>query len=374
MKKIFVISSICFLLCGCNTESKPKGQFVVSGQIQNAPNQKIFLEEVFFSSKAPLVIDTAEVTGGKFTVKGTAPEEGMYRLRLEKGQAYFFINDVEEIPASINASGRDLTSATFNSPANKSFQKFLITLDSLETKLNSLGATLNRLQPDDSMNQAVQNNFTEVKKTYKNFVLNYIDTTKSPILALFAFGYTEDTEPAEIDKAIATVSKRFPSHVVLNEVINQYKLQRQAQANKPPSPAENTMAADIKLPDTTGKMFSLSSLKGKYVLVDFWASWCGPCRDENPNVVAAYQEFKDKNFTILGVSLDKEKSAWIQAIKDDGLTWHHVSDLKYWNSEVVPLYGIEGIPYNVLVDPAGKIVATSLRGNELQAKLAQVLK
>ena len=128
------------------------------------------------------------------------------------------------------------------------------------------------------------------------------------------------------------------------------------------------------MPDVNGKPVSLNSFRGKYVLVDFWASWCGPCREENPNVVAAYNKFKNKNFTILGVSLDKEKSAWLKAIKDDGLTWNHISDLKFWNSIAVPLYKIEGIPYNVLVDPQGKIIAKELRGPDLENKLAEVLK
>jgi thiol-disulfide isomerase/thioredoxin len=121
-------------------------------------------------------------------------------------------------------------------------------------------------------------------------------------------------------------------------------------------------------------MIALSSFRGKYVLVDFWASWCGPCRQENPNVVAAYKQYSNKNFTILGVSLDKAKEPWVKAIKDDQLTWTHVSDLKYWESSVVPMYNIQGIPFNVLLDPQGNIVATNLRGTSLQAKLSEVIK
>ena len=135
----------------------------------------------------------------------------------------------------------------------------------------------------------------------------------------------------------------------------------------------NKQAPDFSMPDANGKIVSLSSFKGKYLLVDFWASWCSPCRMENPNVVKAYNEFKDKNFTILGVSLDKEKDPWQQAILADKLAWTQVSDLKYWNSKAVEVFKFEGIPFNILIDPQGKIIAQELRGNDLENKLKEIL-
>ena len=140
--------------------------------------------------------------------------------------------------------------------------------------------------------------------------------------------------------------------------------------------AIGAIAPDFTQADTSGKPLTLSSLRGKYVLLDFWASWCSPCRRENPFVVAAYNDYKAKNFTILSVSLDQPngKAAWLKAIKDDGLTWYQVSDLNYWNNAAARLYNIDSIPQNFLIDPSGKIIAKNLIGRALLSKLADIFK
>jgi peroxiredoxin len=132
-------------------------------------------------------------------------------------------------------------------------------------------------------------------------------------------------------------------------------------------------APDISLPDPDGNLKVLSSLRGKYVLLDFWASWCGPCRFENPNVVRLFQKYKDKDFDILSVSLDNNKKAWLNAIEADGMEWNHVSDLKKWESSVTPVYHLDGIPMTYLLDKNGIIIAKNLRGPDLEKKLAEVL-
>ena len=134
------------------------------------------------------------------------------------------------------------------------------------------------------------------------------------------------------------------------------------------------VAPNFTMDDTAGNPVSLASFRGKYVLLDFWASWCGPCRAENPNVVKAYNEFKDKNFTILSVSLDRDKASWEKAIADDHLTWNHVSDLQYWDNAAAKLYGVQAIPANFLLGPDGKIIAKDLRGDKLEQELSSVIK
>jgi peroxiredoxin len=204
-------------------------------------------------------------------------------------------------------------------------------------------------------------------------VTNFINNSGSPAARTYVMGIATRTMKKEELQGLAKASlAKFPDHKGLQQVVTLLS------ANTPAPPAENAMAnveaPDFTLPDPNGKMISLKSFKGKYVLVDFWASWCGPCRQENPTVVAAFNRFKDKNFTVLGVSLDENKANWLQAIQDDKLSWTHVSDLKQWESVVVPMYQIQGIPFNVLVDPTGKIIASGLRGEDLEKTLSSVLK
>ncbi len=374
MKKIFWLGLTSIVLFSCS--EKKHGPFVVSGKILNAPEQKIYLQEIPFAGEQPVVLDSATLkTSGTFELRSHAKEEGLYRLQLEKGPAILVVNDSKGIRLKIDMAHFRMYEVE-GSPATASLHELMENYHAQDSLLYNVFGELDSLQKQkvsDSVLAVARLKRDDQVKAVNDFVSNFIKKSPSPAVRYYAIGLASRTMKTEDLKALAVLSAdAFKEHDGLAKLKSMLTVQA-ANSATPSNPLLNQQAPDFTMPDVNGKLVSLSSFKGKYVLVDFWASWCGPCRNENPNVVAAYQKFKDKNFTILGVSLDEGKEEWLQAIKDDGLTWTQISDLKKWQSSVVELYKFEGIPFNVLLDPTGKVIASSLRGADLDKKLTELL-
>lgn len=380
MKNIIYLVLLISILTSC--QEKKHGGFVVSGVIENAPGKKVTLMETPYANAQPVVLDSAILKDkGSFTLRGRANEEGIYRLVIDNGPDVILINDNNSIKVHLNVNDYRNYSVE-GSPASESLHNLF---EDYRAKDSAILAnfkvidSIKALHGQDSLSETLQTKNDQQVASLNNLLKNYINSSPSAAASLYALGIASQTIPnEEIISMVNATAQKFPEHTGLAKIKSLLAVKTPA-----PSTSDNTnssyallnkQAPDLTMMDVNGKPVSISSFKGKYVLIDFWASWCGPCRQENPNVVAAYNQFKNKNFTILGISLDQDKAAWQKAIAKDQLTWTHMSDLKQWESAAVPAYGFDGIPFNVLVDPNGKIIASALRGEELVKKLGEVLK
>ncbi|MFT4202787.1 MAG: TlpA disulfide reductase family protein [Chitinophagaceae bacterium] len=369
-------------LFGCKNDKGSVNQFGVSGKVLKVKAYKAYLEELGFNSPNPEILDSTSVNAdGSYQLKAISKGESLYRVVIDNDYQVIFVNDNDAITINIDPQDDrhpDIQGSEASTALYGFLNKYAAKDSSIAATKHTIDSIMN-LQVPIKKQDSIIDNLKAKRKGYfadiNNMVKDFIQTTNSPSAAAYVIVQgTKTMQPDELLPIAENTAKKFPENKSLATLMSLMKVSNADGVQDKSYPLLGQQAPELTMNDPDGKPISISQFKGKYLLVDFWASWCGPCRGENPNVVAAYNKFKEKNFTILGVSLDKEKESWIQAIKADKLAWQQMSDLKFWDSEAVGKYQFDGIPFNVLIDPSGKIIASSLRGEALEQKLDEVLK
>ena len=365
MKKLLLLlSGALFLISSCQTENTVPG-YSVKGTIKNTDDVSVYL--VRFKGKTPEYIDTAQLANGVFLMEGSldVPENLYFKFGNEDHfLPVFMSNNKISITADLDSiAGAAIEGAPYQMQIeeyNKSFK--LISDKKQEIYDGYKKAESERDQAGMDKYDAL---WDEMDGQEKALIITYVENhPKSPVSPYLVHRNTYFFDLSDLEDMDGTYDVSLnasPDLIYLRERIAGLKLV--AIGNK---------YSDITMVDTLGNSISISDQDGKYRLVDFWASWCGPCRRENPNIVNLYEKYKDDNFTVIGISFDENGEKWKKAIVDDKLNWAQMSDLKGWGSAAGKVYIINSIPSNVLIDPAGIIIAKNLRGEDLQAKLSEL--
>ncbi len=367
MKKILLFSLTTIFLVAC----KPDKGYIIKGNIKDASfnNKMVYLQSV----DSVINIDSATITNGSFELKGVTDSIVVRYLAIGKNIEK---ND-QLVPVLLEPGSKleislDSIITVKGNPANEAYTLVRTKEYGLREKMRTImkqyqeAKTNNQL--NDSLELALSDQYDVVSKEYADLMYGFAQKNMNNKLGEYIFtNYYSEFDAKQQRELINLGSDSFkkqPFTQKINErLINMEKV---AVGNK---------FTDFTLKTPDGKDVKLSDYagKGKYVLIDFWASWCGPCRNELPKVVELYKKYKNKGFEIVGVSLDKEHADWVKGIKDLGLTWPQMSDVKAWESIVVSMYGIQAIPHTVLLDKNGTIIANELHGNKLEQKLSELM-